>query len=140
MAMATDITAVLGSIRVSTLVLHRQSDRDSVRYVADRIPRATVVELGGEGVWLYADDVADAVLSFLRGETMPWIPDSVLATVLFTDLVSSTERAAALGDRSWRDVLTRHQAQVRSELARYRGTEIDSAGDGFFCRFDGPAP
>ncbi len=139
MAMATDITAVLGSIRVPTLVLHRQSDRDSVRYVAARIPQATVVELGGEGVWLYADDVADAVLSFLRGEVVPSVPDSVLATVLFTDLVGSTERAAALGDRGWRDVLERHHAHVRSELGRYRGTELDSAGDGFFCRFDGPA-
>ena len=139
MAAATDITAVLGSIRVSTLVLHRQSDRDTARYVAARIPHATIVELGGEGVWLYADDVADAVLSFLRGEAVPSVPDSVLATVLFTDLVGSTQRAAELGDRGWRDVLERHHAQVRSELGRYRGTEIDSAGDGFFCRFDGPA-
>ena len=117
MATATDITAVLGSIRVSTLVLHRQSDRDAVRYVAARIPQATVVELGGEGVWLYADDVADAVLSFLRGEAVPLVPDSVLATVLFTDLVGSTERAAELGDRGWRDVLERHHTQ-RPERAR----------------------
>lgn len=139
MSAATDITAVLGSIRVSTLVLHRQTRRDEARYVADRIPQATVVELGGEGVWLYADDVADAVLSFLRGEAVPLVPDSVLATVLFTDLVGSTERAAELGDRGWSDVLERHHAHVRSELGRYRGTEVDSAGDGFFCRFDGPA-
>ena len=129
----------MGSIRVSTLVLHRQPHRDEARYVAARIPQATVVELGGEGVWLYADDVADAVLSFLRGEALPSVPDSVLATVLFTDLVGSTERAAELGDRGWRDVLDRHHARVRSELGRYRGTEVDSAGDGFFCRFDGPA-
>ena len=67
------------------------------------------------------------------------MPDSVLATVLFTDLVGSTERAAALGDRAWRDLLTRHHADVRAELVRYRGTEVDTAGDGFFCRFDGPA-
>jgi class 3 adenylate cyclase len=139
MSSAIDITDVLGSIRVSTLVLHRQGRRDEARYVADRIPQATVVELGGEGVWLYADDVADAVLSFLRGEAVPLVPDSVLATVLFTDLVGSTERAAELGDRGWRDVLERHHAHVRGELGRYRGTEVDSAGDGFFCRFDGPA-
>jgi class 3 adenylate cyclase len=139
MATATDITAVLGSIRVSTLVLHRRSHRDTARYVAAHIPQATVVELGGEGIWLYADDVADAVLSFLRGEAVPLVPNSVLATVLFTDLVGSTERAAELGDRGWRDVLERHHAHVRSELGRYRGTEVDSAGDGFFCRFDGPA-
>jgi class 3 adenylate cyclase len=139
MSTATDITAVLGSIRVSTLVLHRQTRREEARYVADRIPQATVVELGGEGVWLYADDVADAVLSFLRGEAVPLVPDSVLATVLFTDLVGSTERAAELGDREWREVLAQHHADVRGELGRYRGIEVDSAGDGFFCRFDGPA-
>jgi class 3 adenylate cyclase len=70
---------------------------------------------------------------------LPSVPDSVLATVLFTDLVGSTDRAAELGDREWRDVLERHHTHVRSELGRYRGTEVDSAGDGFFCRFDGPA-
>ena len=139
MSIATDITAVLGSIRGPTLVLHRQARRDESRYVADRIPHATVVELGGEGVWLYADDVADAVLSFLRGEAVPLVPDSVLATVLFTDLVGSTEHAAELGDREWRKVLAQHHADVRGELGRYRGIEVDSAGDGFFCRFDGPA-
>ena len=139
MSTATDITAVLGSIRVSTLVLHRQTRRDAARYVADRIPQATVVELGGEGVWLYADDVADAVLTFLRGEAVPSVPDSVLATVLFTDLVDSTEYAAQLGDRGWRDVLSRHHTSVRHELGRYRGIEVDTAGDGFFCRFEGPA-
>jgi class 3 adenylate cyclase len=138
MAMDTDITGVLGSIRVSTLVMHR-ADGGQARYVADHIPRAMVVELGGEGRWVYADDVADALLSFLRGDTAPWVPDSVLATVLFTDLVGSTEHAAELGDRAWRDILERHYARVRSELGRYRGTEVDSAGDGFFCRFEGPA-
>ena len=83
--------------------------------------------------------VADALVSFLRGDTASWVPDSVLATVLFTDLVGSTEHAAKLGDRPWRDVLERHHAHVRSELGRYRGTELDNAGDGFFCRFEGPA-
>lgn len=88
---------------------------------------------------MYSIAAADAILEFVRGETPPTIPDSVLATVLFTDLVGSTERGAALGDRAWRDLLTRHHADVRRELGRYRGLEVDSAGDGFFCRFDGPA-
>ena len=141
MSMETDITEVLGSIRVPTLVLHPQEQgwRDMARYVADRIPQAVVVELGRTGRWLYESDVADALLTFLRGEAMPWVPDSVLATMLFTDLVGSTERAAAHGDRGWREILESHHARVRSELGRYRGTEVDTAGDGFFCRFDGPA-
>ena len=129
----------VGAIRVSTLVLHRERGAGRARYVADRIPNATVASLGGEGQWVYADDVADAVLSFLRGEAVPWVPDSILATVLFTDVVRSTEYAAQLGDRAWRDVLDRHHTSVRSELGRHRGIEIDSAGDGFFCRFEGPA-
>lgn len=139
MASDTDITTVLGAIRVSTLVLHRERGAGRARYVADRIPNATIASLGGEGHWVYADDVADAVLSFLRGEAVPWMPDSILATVLFTDVVRSTEYAAQLGDRAWRDVLDRHHTSVRSELGRHRGIEIDSAGDGFFCRFEGPA-
>ena len=118
--MDTDITGVLGSIRVPTLVLHR-ADGDEARYVADRIPGADVVELGGPGRWVYADDVADALLSFLRGEAASLVPDSVLATVLFTDLVGSTKHAAKLGDRPWRDVLERHHTHVRSELGKYRG-------------------
>jgi class 3 adenylate cyclase len=139
MATDTDITDVLGSIRVPTLVLHRQTEVHEAHYVADRIPQASVVALGGDGRWVYADDVADALLSFLAGETTPWVPNSVLATVLFTDLVGSTERAVELGDRGWREILELHHARVRSELGRYRGIEVDSAGDGFFCRFEGPA-
>jgi class 3 adenylate cyclase len=139
MQMETDVTDVLGSIRVPTLVLHRARSRDGSRYVAERIPSAKVVELGGQSAGPYSDDVADALLEFARGEAPRAIPESVLATVLFTDLVGSTERAASLGDRAWRDVLSRHHADVRRELARYRGEELDTAGDGFFCRFDGPA-
>ena len=139
MSYDTDITAVLGSIRVSTLVLHREFGALAARYVADHIPNATIAQLSGEGRrWVYADDVADTVLSFLRGEAVPWMPDSLLATVLFTDLVGSTEYAAQLGDRGWRDVLDRHHTSVRSELGKHRGIEVDSAGDGFFCRFEGP--
>jgi class 3 adenylate cyclase len=137
--METDITDVLGSIRVPTLVFHRTPFRDPSMYVAERIPGAKVVELGGQAMGPYSDDVADALLEFARGEAPRPIPESVLATVLFTDLVGSTERAASLGDGAWRDVLSRHHVDVRRELARYRGEEVDTAGDGFFCRFDGPA-
>jgi class 3 adenylate cyclase len=84
-------------------------------------------------------DIARETRAFVEGGQPDRIPDSVLATVLSTDLVGSTERAAALGDRAWRDLLTRHHEDVRRELARFRGEEVDSAGDGFFCRFDGPA-
>jgi class 3 adenylate cyclase len=139
MNMEIDITGVLGSIRVPTLVMHRRTRADEARYVAQRIPHASVVELAGEGRWMYSHDVADALITFLRGEALPEVPDSVLATVLFTDLVDSTRRASELGDRRWRELLERHHADVRVELGRYRGVEVDTAGDGFFCRFDGPA-
>jgi class 3 adenylate cyclase len=79
------------------------------------------------------------VARFVSAEAAPEIPDSVLATVLFTDIVGSTERAAALGDRRWRELLERHHALVRRELTRFRGEEQDTAGDGFFATFDGPA-
>ncbi|MBA3434716.1 MAG: adenylate/guanylate cyclase domain-containing protein, partial [Actinobacteria bacterium] len=139
MQMDTDVTGVLGSIRIPTLVLYRGRDRDEARYVAERIPGAETVEFGGDSAGPYSDDVADALLAFVRAERIRAVPDSVLATVLFTDLVGSTERAAALGDRAWREVLANHHRLVRQELGRYRGVEIDTAGDGFFCRFDGPA-
>lgn len=139
MQMDTDITDVLGSIRVPTLVLHDGRNRGQARYVADRIPGAEAIEVGGESWTAYSQDVAAALLGFVRGEAPRTVPDSVLATVLFTDLVGSTERAAELGDRRWSELLERHHAVVRRELGRYRGIEVDSAGDGFFCRFDGPA-
>ena len=134
-SMDTDITDVLGAIRAPTLVVHLKRDRD----VAERL-RALVRDAAMMEVPSTFDDVAaDAILEFIRESTPPDVPDSVLATVLFTDLVGSTERAAALGDRAWREVLKRHHADVRRELARFRGEEVDTAGDGFFCRFDGPA-
>jgi class 3 adenylate cyclase len=139
MQMETDVTDVLGSIRVPTLVLSRSKAAGPARFVAERIPNAETVELGGIAAGPYSDDAADALLTFAHGAARPAVPDSVLATVLFTDLVGSTERAAVLGDRGWRDLLTRHHAGVRRELARFRGEEVDTAGDGFFCRFDGPA-
>ena len=139
MQMETDLTDVLPSIRRPTLVAHRSDDRDTAAFVADLVPGAARVELADRGSGPYTDEAVDAVLAFVRGEAELAVPESVLATVLFTDLVGSTERAAALGDRRWRDLLSEHQRQVRRQLSRHRGTEVDSAGDGFFCRFDGPA-
>jgi pimeloyl-ACP methyl ester carboxylesterase len=146
----TDIRAVLPTIQVPTLVL---VDTDSFyevvpetgRFVASKIPGARVVEhssQGGAHFHWYArgDAIVVEVGRFLAqiGEEEASF-DRILATVLFTDIVDSTKRAAALGDRRWRDVVERHHATVRALLARYRGTEIDTAGDGFFASFDGPA-
>jgi class 3 adenylate cyclase len=143
LGMETDIVDVLGAIRVPTLVLHRPDDSERgagpAHFVAERIPNSHTAALRTDGSSPFSQEAVDAVLDFLAGEAPLAVPDSVLATVLFTDLVGSTERAAALGDRAWRDLLTRHHADVRAELVRYRGTEVDTAGDGFFCRFDGPA-
>lgn len=144
--METDIVDILGSIRVPTLVLHRPGDPANpaqglgpADFVAERIRDARMLALQTDQASPFSREAADAILSFLEGETPPAIPDSVLATVLFTDLVGSTERAAALGDKAWRELLSRHHADVRRELVRFRGEEVDTAGDGFFCRFDGPA-
>ena len=129
---------MLGSIRVPTLVLHRE-DGGQARHVADHI-QMRCRPSRRQGTMVFTDDVSDAVLSFLRGETVAWVPESVLATVLFTDLVGSTEYAAsseiARGEMS-STVTTRVCA---ANSVRHRGIEIDSAGDGFFCRFEGPAP
>ena len=135
MAMETDITNVLGSIRAPTLVIHGHDDRDEARTVCGQIRDSRAMEVRGT----FDEERVEAVLEFVRGATAPRVPDSVLATVLFTDLVGSTERAAELGDRGWRELLEAHHRAVRRELVRFRGVEIDSAGDGFFCRFDGPA-
>jgi class 3 adenylate cyclase len=145
-AMETDIIDILSSIRVPTLVLHRPDDPDNqqggagpAHLVTERIRGSQSRALHTNLSSPFSNEAVDAILEFLRGEAAVAVPNSVLATVLFTDLVDSTERAATLGDRAWRDVLTRHHADVRRELARYRGVEVDTAGDGFFCRFDGPA-
>ena len=141
MWMETDITDVLSSIRAPTLVIHYANDdeaRGIASYVTERIRDARALEMGAEWL-LYAVENADAVVDFARGAVRTEVPSSVLATVLFTDLVGSTERAAELGDRAWSELLAEHHRRVRQDLARYRGVEIDTAGDGFFCRFDGPA-
>jgi class 3 adenylate cyclase len=110
--------------------------------MAEHIPGATFVELAGVDHVPWgdgADRIVDEIEEFLTGVRHGVEPDRVLATVLFTDIVGSTERAAALGDRRWRDVLEQHHAIVRRELGRFRGREIDTSGDGFLATFDGPA-
>src|SRR6266508_2428619 len=107
--------------------------------VARRVLNARSVALPADTLIETFGDIARETRAFVEGAQPDRIPDSVLATVLFTDLVGSTQRVAALGDRAWRDLLTRHHEDVRRDLARFRGQEVDSAGDGFFCRFDGPA-
>jgi class 3 adenylate cyclase len=136
----TDISDVLPTIRVPTLVLHRARWRDPALRVVALIPGARSVQVPGDDspIWV-GDEVAPEVERFLAGKGEAPVPDSVLTTILFTDIVGSTERAAALGDRGWRDLLARHHAAVRRELARFRGQELDTAGDGFFATFDGPA-
>lgn len=140
MQLELDISEVLPAIRVPTLVLDKPLMQSLGAEVAARIPGAEYVKLPGEGLAMWETDLArEAMEDFLAGSPARQVPDSVLATVLFTDLVGSTERAASVGDRRWRDTLEQHHEAVRRELGRYRGVEIDTAGDGFFCRFDGPA-
>jgi class 3 adenylate cyclase/alpha-beta hydrolase superfamily lysophospholipase len=140
-----DVRAVLPTIRVPTLVLHRAGDRDSRaeegRYIADHIPGARFVQLAGDDhlVSIRPDEIVDEVEEFLTGARPAPEPERVLATVLFTDIVGSTERATELGDRRWRELLERHHSTVRRELDRFRGREVDTAGDGFLATFDGPA-
>jgi class 3 adenylate cyclase len=140
-----DVRPVLPTIRVPTLVLHRTGDRDSRvdegRYIADHITGARFVELAGDDhiVSIDPDEILDEVQEFLTGARPIPETERVLATVLFTDIVASTERAAELGDRRWRELLERHNVVVRRELDRFRGREVDSAGDGFLATFDGPA-
>ena len=141
-----DIRHVLPAIRVPTLVLHSVNDRTidiaAGRYLARQIPGAKLVELQGVDhvPWLSdADPIAAEIEEFLTGARHVGEADRVLATVLFTDVVGATEKAAALGDRRWRDLLDGHHRLVRRQLAAFRGREIDTAGDGFLAAFDGPA-
>ena len=139
-----DIREVLPAIRVPTLVLHRADEilAEASRYVGKRIPGARVVELpGGDHMpWLGDQDAAlDEIEAFLTGVRPHPALDRVLATVLFTDIVGSTELTADLGDRRWRVLLEDHNAVVRRERGRFRGRELNTAGDGFLATFDGPA-
>ena len=141
-----DVRHVLPAVRVPTLILHSVGDRAldvrASRYMAERIPGAKYVELPGDDhlPWLSdADAILDEVEEFLTGVRHGPEPDRVLATVMFTDIVGATERAVALGDRRWRDLLDAHHGLVRRELTRLRGHEVDTTGDGFLATFDGPA-
>jgi Adenylate and Guanylate cyclase catalytic domain len=145
------IRGVLAAIHVPTLVLNRSGDHPYIvegsRYLAEHIPRATRVQLPGAEHAIAAGNtpaVLDEIEPFLlsaweQRQSAEAEPQRVLATVLFTDIVGSTARAAELGDSSWRELLTAHHGLIRGELARYRGRELDTAGDGFFASFDGPA-
>jgi pimeloyl-ACP methyl ester carboxylesterase len=144
MSAMIDIRNVLPAIRVPTLVLHRTDEvlAEASRYVGERIAGAKVVELPGADhmPWLGDQDAAlDEIEEFLTGVRPHPALDRVLATVLFTDIVGSTELAADLGDRRWRDLLEQHNTVVRRELGRFRGRELNTAGDGFLATFDGPA-
>jgi pimeloyl-ACP methyl ester carboxylesterase/class 3 adenylate cyclase len=141
-----DVRHVLPAIRVPTLVLHRTGDVtvdvEAGRYQAAHIPGATYVELPGVDHLPFVGDaeaVLDEIEEFLTGARPVAEPDRVLATVLFTDVVGSTELAARLGDRRWRDLLDAHHAAVRRQLDRFRGREVKTVGDGFLATFDGPA-
>jgi class 3 adenylate cyclase len=137
----TDLVDVLPAVRVPTLVLYRGVAEEDALDVARRIPSAHAVRVPGDdylAIFL-SPEVVDEVERFVAGERTRVVPDTVLSTVMFTDIVGSTERAAELGDRAWRDLLAKHHMLVRRELARYRGEERDTAGDGFFATFDGPA-
>lgn len=139
----TDLREVLPAVRAPTLILYRRGTfgEQPALEVARQIPGARCAPVSGAdyfGLFLSLD-IADEIERFLAVEETPAIPDTVLATLLFTDLVGSTERAAELGDRAWRELLERHHARVRRELVRFRGEERDTAGDGFFATFDGPA-
>jgi pimeloyl-ACP methyl ester carboxylesterase len=141
-----DVRDVLPAVQAPTLVLHRTGDHDvdvaEGRYFASKIAGAKFVELPGDDHWIAAgntDEIADEIEEFLTGTRPIPEPDRVLATVLFTDIVGSTERAAELGDRRWREMLNIHNEAVRRELGRFRGREVDTAGDGFLATFDGPA-
>jgi class 3 adenylate cyclase len=141
-----DVRHVLPTLRVPTLVLHRHGDRivnwRAGQWMAAQIAGARFVELSGQDHFPWfgdSDAVIEEIREFLTGVRVAAEPDRVLATVMFTDVVSSTERAAALGDRRWRDLLDAHDAAVRHQLVAFRGREIKATGDGFLATFDGPA-
>jgi pimeloyl-ACP methyl ester carboxylesterase len=141
-----DTRAVLPAVHVPTLLIYRKDDRDvdveEGRWIASQILEARLVELPGDDHLMWGSDagsILDEVEVFLTGERRGPVPDRVLTTVMFTDLVGSTERAAALGDAQWSALLERHNATLREELVRFQGLEVVTTGDGFLARFDGPA-
>ena len=141
-----DIRGVLGSVQRPVLVLHRTGDQaariEASRYMAERIPGARLVELPGVDHLPFfgdQDSVVELTQEFLTGARPVVEPDRVLATLLFSDIVDSTRRAAELGDRRWHRLLVDHQEVVRQQLGRFRGREVKTTGDGFLATFDGPA-
>jgi pimeloyl-ACP methyl ester carboxylesterase/class 3 adenylate cyclase len=141
-----DVRDVLPAIHVPTMVIHRKGDAivlgRQARFVADQIQGATYVQFPGEDHLPFigdADAIVDEVEQFVTGRRPIRETDKVLATILFTDIVDSTKRQAELGDRGWKELLERHHGMVRQLLTQYRGEEQDTAGDGFYVRFDGPA-
>jgi class 3 adenylate cyclase len=144
-AMELDVRDVLAAVRVPTLVIPRPALPGPGHYTAQQIRGAEIVELPElRGLYTWVDDEAhratmEATKRFVSRLTEHAKPERVLATILFTDIVGSTELAARLGDSAWRNLLQRHHAIVRRELARFQGRELDTAGDGFFASFDGPA-
>ncbi len=140
-----DVRALLPALHVPTLVLHRTGNRfldvGAGRYLGEHIAGARYVELAGDDHLFFvgdSDGLLDEVEEFLTGRISGPEPDRVLATMMFTDIVGSTEKAAQLGDRVWLELLDSHDAAVRRQLARFRGREVDTAGDGFLATFDGP--
>ncbi len=141
-----DVRPILGSIDVPTLVLHREFDMVAPlplgQQLADRIPGARLVMLeGSDHIWTIGDQdsILDEVEEFVTGQRPGREPERVLSTVLFTDIVGSTERAATMGDAGWRELLGRHDTLVRKHVDRHRGRAIKSLGDGYLATFDGPA-
>ena len=146
MVYAIDLRDVLPMIRVPTLVIHRRDAKrirpEAGRYLAEHIPEARFVEIPGIDSFMWAGEqelIVDEIEEFLTGVRPQAVPDRVLATVLFTDIVASTERAAEVGDRRWRDLLDAHNTTVRGHIERARGRVVDTKGDGFVATFDGPA-
>ncbi len=139
MAMDVDIRDVLPAVRVPALLLHQRATREHACYLEERMPNARRVELAGEDqtTWT-AETLPDEIERFVKEVWDEPRPETVLSTVLFTDLVESTKHAVELGDRRWSELVSRHHAVVRTQLDRFRGREIDTAGDGFFASFDGP--
>ena len=138
-----DVRHVLPTIGVPTVVTYRSAEyfRDATRFMGEHIPGARLVELPGDDHLPWEGDqdrLLDEIEQFLSGADAAE-PDRVLATLLFTDIVGSTARAAELGDRAWQELLHRHHDAIRVQIARFRGREVDTAGDGFFATFDGPA-
>ena len=144
MAMQIDVGDILSSVQVPTLVIHCTEDTlipiEYGRFLAEHIPGARLIEIQGtDHLFFIHEQIGDLVEEFLTGSISTAESDRLLATVLFTDIVNSTARAEQLGDHRWRDLLDVHHATVRRELARSRGNEVKSLGDGFLATFDGPA-